>query len=346
MSIFSNWSGDLQFRPKTIEYPNSLEAIVALVNTTRAEDRRIRLVGTGHSWMPLIETDDILVSLDEWQGVESVNREAGTAVIRAGTKLSRAGKELYEHKMALSNMGDIDVQSIAGAFFTGTHGTGVNHQILSSQLVGVTIVTADGEVRDWHESTHPDEMNAVRVSFGALGIVAKMEVRVSQSYKLEEKQYRQPLLEVMTQLETLKHAHRHFEFFWFPKTDFVVVKELNETERPPVAAKPFMLFLEDKFFSRMAKWSANAPKIGTWLNRMMIRLVDVETEGTVDHAHLVYPSPRELRFNEMEYNIPAESWHKCFAEIVELYNQPDFPVLFPIECRWVKRDDFWLSPAT
>ena len=96
----------------------------------------------------------------------------------------------------------------------------------------------------------------------------------------------------------------------------------------------------------MAKWAANAPKIGTWLNRMMIRLVDAETEGTVDHAHLVYPSPRELRFNEMEYNIPAESWHKCFAEIVELYNQPDFPVLFPIECRWVKRDDFWLSPAS
>ena len=54
MSTFSNWSGDLQFRPKTIEYPNSLEAIVDLVNTARAEGRRIRLVGT----RPLVDAVD------------------------------------------------------------------------------------------------------------------------------------------------------------------------------------------------------------------------------------------------------------------------------------------------
>ncbi|NET74078.1 MAG: FAD-binding oxidoreductase, partial [Sphaerospermopsis sp. SIO1G2] len=242
-------------------------------------------------------------------------------------------------------MGDIDVQSIAGAFFTGTHGTGVAHQILSSLLVGVTIITADGEIREWHETTHPDEMNAVRVSFGALGIVAKMAVRVLPSYKLEEKQYKRPLAEVMANLETHKRSHRHFEFFWFPKTDYVVVKELNETERPPVAPQPFMVFIEAKLFSQLARWSASAPAVGKWLNRAIVSLVDAETEGTVDHAHRVYPSPRELRFNEMEYSIPAESWPDCFAEIVERYNQPDFPVLFPIECRWVKGDDIWLSPA-
>ncbi|MEM8863796.1 MAG: FAD-binding protein, partial [Chloroflexota bacterium] len=166
MKTFSNWSGNLQFAPQSIRYPDSLEAIVDLVNEAREAGRRVRLVGSGHSWMPLIETEDVLVSLDNWQGVESVDANAQTAVVRAGSKLSNMGAELFEHGFALANMGDIDVQSIAGAFFTGTHGTGVDHQILSSQLVGVTLVTASGQVVEWNERDHPNEMNAIRVSFG------------------------------------------------------------------------------------------------------------------------------------------------------------------------------------
>ncbi|MEM9776893.1 MAG: D-arabinono-1,4-lactone oxidase [Chloroflexota bacterium] len=345
LKTFSNWSGNLQFTPQSVNYPDSIEAIVALVDEARLASKRVRLVGSGHSWMPLIETEDVLVSLDHWQGVEAVDHDQQTAVVRAGTKLSRLGQELFEHGVALANMGDIDVQSIAGAFFTGTHGTGTEHQILSSQLVAVTLVTADGQVLEWNEQDHPDEMNAVRVSFGALGIVVKMEVKVQPAFKLEELQYRQPLDQVFSNLETFKQSNRHFEFFWFPQTENVVIKRVNVTDRPVLKPKKYMVFLEDRALSRALKLAARFPKMGRQINQAVMALVDHETEGSADYAHLVFPSPRELRFNEMEYNIPAEHWKACFSEIVELYSQPGFNVFFPIECRWVKGDDIWLSPA-
>ncbi|MEM8863271.1 MAG: D-arabinono-1,4-lactone oxidase, partial [Chloroflexota bacterium] len=224
-------------------------------------------------------------------------------------------------------------------------GTGVDHQILSSQLVGVTLVTAAGQLVEWNERDHPNEMNAIRVSFGALGIVVKMEVKVLPAFKLEELQYRHPMGQVVSNLETLKQSNRHFEFFWFPQADDVVIKRTNLTDRPVVKPKKYLVFLEDRVVSRALKLAARFPKIGREINRAVMSLVDTETDGSVDYAHRVFPSPRELRFNEMEYNIPAEHWEACFSEIVDLYNQPDFNIFFPIECRWVKGDNIWLSPA-
>ena len=44
----------------------------------------------------------------------------------------------------MENLGDIDVQSIAGATATGTHGTGRNLQNLSAALHSIELVLADG----------------------------------------------------------------------------------------------------------------------------------------------------------------------------------------------------------
>ncbi len=346
MNVFSNWAGNVQFRPRTFCSPDSLEAIAAAVQQAQQDSRRVRVVASGHSWMPLIETRDLLMSLEQWQGVERVDHEKGTAVIRAGTTLARAGQELFEQGVALQNMGDIDVQTIAGAFFTGTHGTGVELPILSASLVGVTIVTADGRLIEWNESDHPDEMNAVRVSFGAFGVVAKMEVRVEPAYKLLEQQCRMPLRDVIDEIETLKQANRNVEFFWFPYTDWAMVKRLNKTDRPIKKPNNYLALLEDRVAVQFCEWGARYPKLGAPLNRTLMRLANDEPTDVVDQSHIVYPSPRtRLRFYEMEYNIPADHWRPCFEALLALYDQPAFNIALPVECRWVKADDSWLSPA-
>jgi len=52
-----------------------------------------------------------------------------------------------------------------------------------------------------------------------------------------------------------------------------------------------------------------------------------------------------VRFNEMEYNIPAEHARAVLQEIEECINQYQFEVNFPLEFRFVLADDIWLSPA-
>jgi FAD/FMN-containing dehydrogenase len=45
----------------------------------------------------------------------------------------------------------------------------------------------------------------------------------------------------------------------------------------------------------------------------------------------------------MEYTVPAEAGPDCVREILRAIRERDLPVCFPIECRYVREDDVWLS---
>jgi FAD/FMN-containing dehydrogenase len=47
----------------------------------------------------------------------------------------------------------------------------------------------------------------------------------------------------------------------------------------------------------------------------------------------------------MEYNVPAQHFRAALDEIRALLVARKFNVNFPIECRFVRGDDIWLSPA-
>ena len=66
--------------------------------------------------------------------------------------------------------------------------------------------------------------------------------------------------------------------------------------------------------------------------------------ASVRWSHDAFPSPRNLRFNEMEWALPAETGLDALQEIVAYIRQKNVRVAFPIECRWVAADDVWLSP--
>ena len=58
--------------------------------------------------------------------------------------LHRLNGELAARGLALSNLGDIDRQTVAGAISTGTHGTGQRLGGLGAQVRALEIVLADG----------------------------------------------------------------------------------------------------------------------------------------------------------------------------------------------------------
>jgi L-gulonolactone oxidase len=63
-----------------------------------------------------------------------VDIEKRRVTVQGGMRLHRL--HLQEHHLALSNLGSISEQSIAGVISTATHGTGVKYGVLSS-LVGI-----------------------------------------------------------------------------------------------------------------------------------------------------------------------------------------------------------------
>jgi len=98
--IWQNWSGIVQSKPSHIVYPTSVEDVVSLVKRCNKEGRKIRVVGSGHSFTPVVHTNDVLVSLDQLAGVEKVDQTTHTVGVWAGTKLSDLSEALHEQGWA------------------------------------------------------------------------------------------------------------------------------------------------------------------------------------------------------------------------------------------------------
>jgi FAD/FMN-containing dehydrogenase len=88
------------------------------------EARKVRVVGAGHSFMPLCETNGTLLSLGELEGAVRFNADKSRVWAPAGWSLAKLTAALWEEGVSLINQGDVNPQALAGAIGTGTHGTG------------------------------------------------------------------------------------------------------------------------------------------------------------------------------------------------------------------------------
>jgi FAD-linked oxidoreductase len=344
---WQNWSGSVQSRPREIVRPSSIEALAQAVGAYGRDGRHVRVVGSGHSFTPLVQTDDVLLSLEQIQGIESFDEARQTVTVLAGTQLKTLGEGLLARGVAQENLGDIDVQSIAGAISTGTHGTGIRFGTLSTQVVGLTLVTATGDLLECSPEHHPDIFKAAQVSVGTLGVIAKVTLRVVPAKRLRFKSHREKLTDCLSNLERYKQENSHFEFFWMPYTEWTQAKFLNETDAPASGSNLWGQFnkivLENGVYWLLSESCRLVPSLSKPISKFSATAIASVDE--VDYSHRLYATPRMVRFQEMEYNIPAEHFKTVIGEIQECITQQQFHVHFPIECRFVHADDIWLSPA-
>src|SRR5690242_7989226 len=342
-----NWSGSVRGAPQTFALPRGLDELGGLVAECARAGRHARVVGDGHSFTPLVQTDDLLISLDHMQGVESVDAERGTVRVWGGTRLKRLGDELLAHGLAQENLGDIDVQSIAGAIRTGTHGTGIRFGTLATQVAGLTLVTASGDVIECSETRNPDIFKAAQVSLGALGVIAAVTLRVVPAKRLRFVSRRERVDDCLANLDRYKRENSHFEFFWMPYTPWAQAKFLNETDEPPSKGNIFgtlnKLLLENGLYWALSETARIVRPTTRIVSR--ISALGIATVSETDYSHRLFATPRMVKFQEMEYNIPAEHFPAVLAEIRARMARDKFDVHFPIECRFVHSDDIWLSPA-
>ena len=308
MARWDNWSGRHKSKPQSLHFIRSEEDACALVQSAAANGQSIRVAGSGHSHSQLVPNDSIVVDSSGLSGVIDVDATSKTAWVWAGSKVYSLGRPLHDAGLALKNQGDIDRQAIAGACSTGTHGTGRQLQNLSASVKGFVLVTAAGELMTCDEHSHADVWQAARLSLGAFGILTRLKLQLTESYKLRESGYSTAYNELVPKIPELIEAHERFEFFWYPKSDEATVKIIDRTDE----AAQYPLAEEGK---RQA-WN-----------------------------YEVLPSHRPHLHTEMEYSIPAEDGVACFAKIRALLHS-DFPdIAWPVEYRTVAADDVWLSMA-
>ena len=332
MESWRNWSGSVVAAPERIVRPKDEAELVAVV----AAANHVRVVGTGHSFMPLCETDGVLISLADMAGQIEVlpNDEVW---VPAGMAIGALTEALWAKGFSLLNQGDIDKQAIAGAIATGTHGTGRALGSLSAAARGFRLVLADGTVTECDAARDPDLYEAQRVSLGALGVMSRIKLAVAPAYRLRETIRKAPLDQILRDWDALADAHRHVEFFVFPYADDALLKILD-----PVDAGDDPTPTEGGTYKLFCDIATVAPFMAPTLQRIMTNAIGSFTRAAP--AHRIFPSERDTRFEEMEYEIPAAAGPDTLRAAIKEVRRRRLPIIFPFEFRTVAGDDIWMSP--
>ena len=340
MTGWSNWSGSVAASPRLVARPRDAGELMSLIGRAG----KVRVVGAGHSFMPLCQTDDLLLSLSDYEGGIEIAPDRKTVWAPAGWSLKALTAALWDQGLSLINQGDINPQSLAGAISTGTHGTGAELGSLSTQACGFRLMTADGAIVECGPDQNPELYQAQRLSLGLLGVAVEIRIHVVPAYHLEERVERRPLAEVAERLDELAAATRHMEFFVFPYSDEVIFKTLHPVE-VEATAPPAKEIGEDSeaTFKTICDICAAVPILTPSLQRLMMRMMG-KASRRVGPAYAIFPSERNIRFEEMEYELPRAAGLPTLKAAMAHIRKRRLPITFPFEFRLAAGDDIWMSP--
>jgi len=178
-----NWAGNLSFRAVEIQEPGAVEEVQALVKS-RA---RIKALGTRHSFHDIADTPGTHVSLARFREM-TLDASRGTVSVGAGVRYGELAVWLHAQGLALKNLASLPHITVAGACATGTHGSGVGNQCLSTEVAAVEFVDGRGEWVRWSREDGERFRGAV-VGLGALGVVTRLTLEVVPTFEVAQTVY-------------------------------------------------------------------------------------------------------------------------------------------------------------
>jgi FAD-linked oxidoreductase len=346
-TVWRNWAGDQICAPARFVAPLSEAELQRIVADAAADGLTVRAVGSRHSFTDAACTDGVMVSLDNMRQIVDVDRASGLVEVQGGIKLDALGGLLAQHGLAMENLGDIAVQSLAGAISTATHGTGLDYPNLSQQVHALRLVTASGEMLTV-SADDGDLFRAARVAIGSLGVISTVTLKAVPTYTLKRIDEPLPLDDVLTAIDEYVEKHEHWEFFTFPYTGVAFTRLSERTDAKPAPPGKVVRFLKDVVAENLVlgaicRAGEIAPNSVPSLNRVLPKLAS--REERIDRSDLVFANQRLVKFTEMEYAIPREHGAEAVRRILGLIELRKLPITFPLEVRFAGPDDALIGPS-
>lgn len=325
--VLTNWAGNVVFSPRAFHRPSTLEQLQELV----AGSDRLRVLGSGHSFSPVADTDGDLVSLAGLPPRIDIGDNSVT--VSGGLRYGDLMSPLLAAGQALPNTGSLPHIAVAGACATGTHGSGVAHPILAAAVSAVDLIGADGEPCTVSRDD-PGFAGSV-VALGARGVVTALTLDTVPAFDV-----RQTVVEGLRSLddapEALAAAYSVSLFTYWEGHGFEQVW-LKQRAQEPVLPPG---------------WLGTTPADGP---RHMTRGEDPASctpqGGTTGPAHTRLPHFR-MEFTPSSGEELQSEWWVPRSSLVEALHALDgireqiAPVLLVSEIRTVAADEQWLSPGS
>ena len=345
---WSNWAGNQQTGTVLLSKPQTESELQQVVQSAQLSGRRVKAVGSGHSFTAIAVSEEVLVDLSDYDEIVAIDKINQTVTVQSGIQLSKLNQALYENSLAMQNLGDIAYQTIAGAISTSTHGTGAKFTGIANQVVALRIVLADSSIVECSANVNAQLFSCARVGLGALGLISTVTLKVVSAFNLAVIEEPMRVDDVLQNLDLHVDSNDHFEFFWVPHTGWALTKRNNRNNLPiePMSKMSHWYsktLMENYAFGAVCMLGKARPSL---IPKLAKALPSSGRNEYSDASHKVFASKRIIKFYEMEYAIPREACAEALNRVRRMVTDSGFFLNFPVEVRFTAPDEIPLSTAS
>ncbi len=345
---WSNWAGNQQTGSVLVSKPQTESELQQVVQSAQLSGRRVKAVGSGHSFTAIAVAEEVLVDLSKYDEIIAIDKINQTVTVQSGIQLSKLNQALYENSLAMQNLGDIAYQTIAGAISTSTHGTGAKFTGIANQVVALRIVLADSSIVECSANVNAELFSCARVGLGAIGLISTVTLKVVPAFNLAVIEEPMRVDDVLQNLDMHVDSNDHFEFFWVPHTGWALTKRNNRNNLPiePMSKMSHWYsktLMENYAFGAVCMLGKARPSL---IPKLAKALPSSGRNEYSDASHKVFASKRIIKFYEMEYAIPREACAEALNRVRRMVKDSGFFLNFPVEVRFTAPDEIPLSTAS
>jgi L-gulonolactone oxidase len=329
--------------------------------------------------------DHMISLHEHYNRILMIDREYNRVRVQSGIQLKTLNYELEtKYNMSLSSLGSISEQTIAGAISTGTHGTGIEFGSLATSIVQLQVLcyyrdpsSDEIQVRkitlNKDDKRDQDLFRAHLCGLGALGIISTLTIQCEPLFYLRAIQKPMKLEQLLPRLSELIPSEDHWRFWWFPHTgdciswgaSRVPPKELihkpknvittmtNAIARrlnPITNTQHIQVYVKDRLIGfhlleLLLFMSKFLPRLVPIINRFYYWYLFSYTQVRTDVSYKIFNFDCLFYQFVNEWSIPIEHTATAMKQIKKMIEKNKYRVHFPIEVRFVKGDDIWMSPC-
>ncbi|KAK2465543.1 hypothetical protein APHAL10511_002435 [Amanita phalloides] len=347
---FHNWARTYQCAPLTVFEPETVYQCELILALARREGKRVKAVGIGHSPSDLACTTEFMLRTERLNRIIEINPEKRYVITQGGITLHKLHEELAKYNLAMSCIGSISDQTLAGVITTASHGSGIHFGVISTQVLAVTLMLADGSLITCSRHEHADLFLATICGLGATGLILTIQLEVEPAFRLKEVQESLPFGVLVDALDNLAASAQHVRFWWYPSTDIVRCSYSDRTRDPKLIPENWWTTLFEKHATRMllfigrvfSSLNGLADSLTCWLMK--------DKNVCVDDGFRLFNIDVKYSHFTTEWAIPYENTKACLSEINDwLTRERADPYGLrphcPVEIRFSSADDIWLSPS-
>nr|XP_021554463.1 L-gulonolactone oxidase [Neomonachus schauinslandi] len=289
-----------------------------------------------------------MIHMGKMNRVLQVDTEKKQVTVEAGILLADLHPQLGKHGLALSNLGAVSDVTAGGVIGSGTHNTGIKHGILATQVVALTLLTADGTILECSESSNAEVFQAARVHLGCLGVILTVTLQCVPQFHLQEISFPSTLEEVLNNLDSHLKKSEYFRFLWFPHSENVSVIYQDHTNKPPSSsASWFWDYAIGFYLLEFLLWvSSFLPGLVGWINRCFFWLLFTRKKESSNLSYKIFSYECRFKQHVQDWAIPREKTKEALLELKAMLEaHPKMVAHYPVEVRFTRGDDILLSPC-